>query len=228
MGTQALYGQRFDVIATADGICRGALRSILPKSQRIDYIGEIPLSALSIHPLKPTHRITAVSAAIFKTADIKSPLLGHLPRNAVVEGRKQGEFLNLAQGGFIHVRHVQTKSENSKRSFTELAEDMLGLPYIWGGTGWVGVDCSGLVQSALAARGMDAPRDTDQQEKALGRSVEFTQRQTGDLLFWPGHVGIVAQGDQLLHASAHHMCTALEPIDTAVARIGPVRTVKRL
>lgn len=84
------------------------------------------------------------------------------------------------------------------------------------------------MQSALAARGMDAPRDTDQQEKALGRSVEFTQRLPGDLLFWPGHVGIVAQGDQLLHANAHHMCTALEPIDTAVARIGPVRTVKRL
>ena len=228
MGTQALCGQRFDVIETKEGVCRGALRSILPSSQRIDYIGDIPFSALSKSPLKPTHRITAVSAAIFKAADIKSPLIGHLPRNVVVEGRERDGFLNVIQGGFIHRRHVQTLSENSNRSFTAVAADMLGLPYIWGGTGYIGVDCSGLVQSALAARGIDAPRDTDQQEKALGRAVDFAERQTGDLLFWAGHVGIVAEGDMLLHANAHHMCTALEPVDTAVARIGPVRTVKRL
>ena len=228
MGTQALCGQRFDVIETKEGVCHGALRSILPSSQRIDYIGDIPHSALSKSPLLPTHRVCAVSAAIFQSADIKSPLIGNLPRNALVEAAMKDGFLKLAQGGFIHARHVQTLSENSKRPFTAIAEDMLGLPYIWGGTGYIGVDCSGLVQSALAAIGIDAPRDTDQQEAALGRAVEFADRQTGDLLFWPGHVGIVAAGDRLLHANAHHMCTALEPVDTAVARIGPVRTVKRL
>lgn len=228
MGTQALYGQRFDVFETKDGMCRGALRSVLPSSQRIDYIGEIPLSALSNSPLNPTHCVTNVSAAVFESADIKSPLIGYLPRNAAVEGEMQDDFLYVAQGGFIHKRHVQDLSETSKRPFTTIAADMLGLPYIWGGTGWVGVDCSGLVQSALARLGTDAPRDTDQQEKALGRSVEFADRQSGDLLFWAGHVGIVVDGDQLLHANAYHMCTALEPVETAVARIGPVRTIKRL
>lgn len=228
MGTQALYGQRFDVIETTNGMCRGALRSILPNSERIDYIGDIPLSILSNFAFTPTHRIIAVAAAIFKSADIKSPLIGHLPRNAVVEGEMKEGFLKLMQGGFIHVRHVQLVSETSNRPFTAIAEDMLGLPYIWGGTGWVGVDCSGLVQSALAAIGVDAPRDADQQEEALGKAVAFADRQTGDLLFWTGHVGIVVEGDMLLHANAYHMCTALEPVDTAVERIGPVRTVKRL
>ncbi len=228
MGTQALYGQRFEVIETKDGLCRGALRSILPTSERVDYIGEIPLSNLSNSPLNPTHRISAVSAAVFKSADIKSPLIGHLPRNAVVDGKMRDGFLKVTQGGFIHARHVQLLSENSSRPFTDIARDMLGLPYIWGGTGWVGVDCSGLVQSALAATGVDAPRDADQQETALGQAVEFAERQAGDLLFWAGHVGIVVDGDKLLHANAHHMCTALEPVDTAAARIGPVRTVKRL
>ena len=228
MGTQALYGQRFDVIDTQDGRSRGALRSILPSSDRIDYIGEIRSASLSTKPLIPTYRVSALSAAIFETADIKSPLLGFLPRNAVVEGVFDAGFLKLGQGGFIHSRHLSGVYEAAERGFTELASDMLGLPYIWGGTGWVGVDCTGLVQSALAATGVDAPRDADQQEHGLGHAVDFAERRSGDLLFWSGHVGIVVEGDQLLHANAHHMCVAREPVDVAVSRIGAVRSVKRL
>ena len=228
MGTQALFGQRFDVIDTQDGLSRGALRSILPSSDRIDYVGEIRSSSLSAVPLNPTYRVSALLAAIFETADIKSPLLGHLPRNAVVHGVLDAGFLKLRQGGFIHSRHLSGVSEAAERGFTDLASDMLGLPYIWGGTGWVGVDCSGLVQSALAATGVDAPRDADHQEHALGQAVDFAKRRSGDLLFWPGHVGIVVQDDQLLHANAHHMCVALEPVEAAVSRIGDVRTVKRI
>lgn len=228
MGTQALFGQRFDVTEVKAGLARGALRSILPSSDRIDYIGVLPVSSLSDVPQVPMHRVIAVLGAIFETADIKSPLLQSLPRNALVQGVMEGDFLKLARGGYMHSRHLQGGEEASARSYTDIAADMLGLPYIWGGTGWVGVDCSGLVQSALAAVGVDAPRDADQQEAGLGKSVEFTQRQTGDLLFWPGHVGIVVEGDELLHANAYHMCVAREPVEVAVVRIGDVRTVKRL
>lgn len=228
MGTQALFGQRFDVIDTQNGTAHGALRSILPGSNRIDYIGFLPVSAVSKDTRNPTHIISALSASIFAQADIKSPLTGNLPRNANVEGVMEAGFLKLTQGGFIHARHVQSVSESSKRLYTDIAKDMLGLPYVWGGTGWVGVDCSGLVQSALACTGADAPRDTDQQELALGQLVEVSERQTGDLLFWAGHVGIVIEDDQLLHANAYHMCTALEPVEQAIARIGAVRSVKRL
>jgi len=62
----------------------------------------------------------------------------------------------------------------------------------------------------------------------LGEAVDYAERREGDLLFWAGHVGIVTQGDQLLHANAHHMTVAMEAVSDAVSRIGPVRTVKRL
>lgn len=228
MGTQALAGQRFKLIESKEGLSRGALLSIVPDVDRIDYVGVVPLSALSETKLNPTHIITAVAAAVFSEANIKSKLLRSLPRNAAVEGRVEDGFIKLSEGGFIHPRHLRKISENSDRSFIAFATDMTGLPYIWGGTGHVGVDCSGLVQSALAATGVDTPRDADQQELQLGLPVDFTDRMVGDLLFWPGHVGIVVQGDQLLHANAHHMCVAKEPVEQAVVRIGKVRTTKRL
>jgi len=228
IGTQALMGQRFDVIDEKEGQFRGVLRSILPGVDRVDYIGKLPSSALSRGALEPTHRVSAVVAAVFEKADIKSKLIESLPRNSVVQGQEQGDFLKLSQDGYVHLRHLVRSSQPSSRPFMDIAADMLGLPYIWGGTGYIGVDCSGLVQSALAAIGEDAPRDTVQQENALGGAIEFADRRLGDLLFWPGHVGIVVDGDQLLHANAHHMSVAREPVEQAVARIGEVRTVKRL
>jgi len=228
IGTQALFGQRFELISSDRGVAHGALYSVLTNLDRIDYIGTVPASAVSSDPHTPTYQVSAVAAAVFKQADIKSKLLGGLPRNAAVTGKVEGSFLKLRQRGFIHMRHLRKIGENSARTYMDVAGDMVGLPYIWGGAGGVGVDCSGLVQSALALTGIDAPRDTDQQEVALGRGVDFSERQAGDLLFWPGHVGIVVDGDQLLHANAHHMCVVIEAVPDAVTRIGEVRTVKRM
>ena len=228
MGTQALFGQRFDLISTEKGVAYGALYSIRTRQKRIDYIGTVPVICVSTSAQESTHRVSALAAAVFEQADIKSKLLGSFPRNAAVEGTAAGTFLHLRTGGFIHLNHLQSIDETDTRSYTAAALDMLGMPYIWGGTGHVGVDCSGLVQSALAATGVDAPRDTDQQEASLGRKIGYDERQTGDLLFWPGHVGIVIDKDQLLHANAYHMTVATEPVEQAVGRIGPVRTVKRL
>lgn len=228
MGTQALYGQRFSLIEEKDGQAYGALLSILPTSERIDYIGYVPQSALSMRKYLPTYVVKAVTAAVFEQADIKSPLLGSLPRNATLEGQVEGEFLACPNHGYIHMRHLRALNAPAERPYTSFAMDMLNLPYIWGGTGHIGVDCSGLVQSALAAIDVDAPRDADQQETQLGQTTDFEGRRSGDLLFWPGHVGIVIDGDQLLHANAYHMCVAIEPMMDAINRIGAVRTTKRL
>lgn len=228
MGTQALSGQRFSLIESKEGRAYGALLSIVPNSQRIDYIGFLPRSVLSDEKFKPTHIVSVVMAAVFEIANIKSSLLGSLPRNAALQGTVKGDFFELSNGGYIHMQHLRRLKDPAERPYHTVALDMLNLPYIWGGVGQIGVDCSGLVQSALAATGIDAPRDADQQEVQLGQSVDFTNRKSGDLLFWPGHVGIVLEKDQLLHANAHHMRVAIEPVAQAIERIGDVRTVKRL
>lgn len=101
-----------------------------------------------------------------------------------------------------------------------LARGFLGAGYVWGGRGGAGIDCSGLVQRALAAVGVAAPRDSDMQCHELGRALNGSDRlERGDLVFFPGHVGLVSGDGTLIHATRHHGAVVEEPLDAVVARV---------
>ena len=90
------------------------------------------------------------------------------------------------------------------------AEQQLGKPYLWGGTGPDAFDCSGLVMMAYRAAGIDIPR-TSQQQWIYGPRVSASQAEPGDLVFFagadgtrtaPGHVGLVIGGGLMIEAYA--------------------------
>jgi cell wall-associated NlpC family hydrolase len=107
-----------------------------------------------------------------------------------------------------------------------VALSFLGAPYQWGGRESLGLDCSGLVQQALYACGQACPRDSDMQA-ALGQAVERGALRRGDLVFWKGHVGMMLDGERLLHANAFHMQVQVEPLAQAIARIGEPTAYRR-
>lgn len=131
-----------------------------------------------------------------------------------------------------HLRPLREKVND----FTTVAEGFLGAPYLWGGKSSLGIDCSGLVQIALFEAGVTAPRDTDLQEGALGAELAIRegleQLRRGDLIFFRGHVGIMRDAHRLLHANAHHMLVASEPLAEVRDRIrqkrgGDITAIKR-
>jgi cell wall-associated NlpC family hydrolase len=217
--SELLFGEGFEIVDVKDGWALG--RRLADR-----YIGWVPEAAL-VAPIAATHRITARRAPVFAAASIKAPIVFDLPFGAQVTGAVDGAFLVLAEGaGFVHQRHVAAGPADRFAA----VQQFMGAPYRWGGRTPDGVDCSGLVQAALAAEGIALPRDSDQQA-GCGLGVDYADRQAGDLVFFPGHVGVLLAGDQLCHANAHWMAVVAEPLADVVARAGgpaAVSAVRRL
>lgn len=183
------------------------------------YVGYVRRDALDVREIA-SHGIVSVSAPVFSDADIKSAISDQWPRGARFQGEVDGAFIACPEG-FVHLRHA-APVEQTETDWVEVAERYLGQPYIWGGRGHHGVDCSGLVQVALAACGISAPRDTDMQRESIGRPLEAgAPLRRGDIVFFPSHVGIMSDADTLLHANAHWMAVVSEPLADVVARLAP-------
>ena len=129
--------------------------------------------------------------------------------------------------------HVAPLSSHAP-DWLAVAERLEGVPYLWGGKTATGIDCSGLVQTALEAGGISSPRDTDMMEKGLGVSLPLdAPLKRGDLVFWQRHVGAMLDGARLIHANAHFMEVTIEPLADARARIAAaeghaIRAIKRM
>lgn len=181
------------------------------------YVGYVRREALDVREV-PSHRIVARTAPLFSNADIKSPILDHWPQGALFAGETTDSFIASGEG-HIHARHA-TAVDTFESDWVAVAQRYLGQPYVWGGRGHRGIDCSGLVQVALGQCDIKAPRDTDMQREGVGAPLaDDAPLVRGDFIFFPGHVGMMVDATNLLHANAHWMAVMIEPLADVVARL---------
>lgn len=183
------------------------------------YCGWVRTQALG-PDLVPTHRVVALASHLYTRPDLKSPERFALPMNSILGlGEIKNDFAQTSCGHWIPKSHVRPLADTAVDPVA-VARKFLGVPYLWGGNSWQGIDCSGLVQIALHACGIDCPADSDLQHKALGAPLpETVTPARGDLVFWQGHVALVSAPDRLLHATAFGMAVLEEPLVPALARI---------
>jgi cell wall-associated NlpC family hydrolase len=109
---------------------------------------------------------------------------------------------------------------SAARAAVAYALAQLGTPYLWGGEGAGGFDCSGLVQAAYAAGGVALPRVAQAQYDATAtNTVPLDQLQPGDLVFFGAstgaitHVGIVVSPGEMVDAPHTGADVRIEPYD---------------
>ncbi len=206
---QLVFGEVFCQLEQADGWAFGYRKSD-------GYVGYVAATALR-QGVDSTHIVTASMTHIYPEPDLKSRERMGLPFGARLCAKVSASGWLECEDGFVPVQHVAPEPWRA-RDPVEIAERFIGVPYLWGGNSIFGIDCSGLVQTALQAVGKSCPGDSDLQEKAFTPVQGAPER--GDLVFWPGHVGILLDGGKtILHANSHHMAVTVEPLDDVRRRI---------
>ena len=193
------------------------------------YVGYVPTDRLGPAP-DHSHFVGTPATHAYAEEDFKSPEVMALPLGARVTVLDERRKFFETDAGFIPKKHLRPMDQPFDDPAT-VAQLHFGVPYLWGGNSTRGIDCSGLVSAGMTLCGQSCPGDSDMQQSLGVATNEPPQR--GDLFFWKGHVAMMVDTDTLIHANAHHMAVAYEPLAQAIARIeaqgdGPVTAHRRL
>ena len=226
LSTQLLYGEECDVFETKNGWS-------WIQSRRDNYVGYTPTINLTRKIYKPNSKVISLRTVIYTKPDIKSVTKGYLSFNSLVEVIKiKGKYSLIKNLGWCPSLDL-AKIKSSKFNHIDLSKQYLDTPYLWGGRDSMGIDCSGLVQNLHQINNRSFPRDTDMQEIFVTNEVKYEKDlKAGDLVFWKGHVAMMIDNSNIIHANAFHMKTAIEPLSTAKKRIlksnGKIKKLGRL
>jgi cell wall-associated NlpC family hydrolase len=163
------------------------LKAFLDSTQRLRRDQAQAQSALDA----VAHRAAALkkqTATVQKAVDKQKALLRQIGQSANPGSSGSGGTYNGPASGPARVA-------------LQYAYAQLGKPYIWGGTGPRGYDCSGLTMMSWRAAGVDIPRIVPDQYNAT-HHVAKANLQPGDLVYFDsmGHEGIYVGGGQFIHA----------------------------
>jgi cell wall-associated NlpC family hydrolase len=221
LDTQALFGDDVRVFERSGGWA-------WVQVERDGYVGYVTETTLGAEGSLPTHLVAAPRTFVYPGPDMKLPRSGELSMGSAVTVTGYAEtrgtrYALLHSGEAVIAGHLRPAGEVAP-DYVAVAETLLNTPYLWGGASAFGIDCSGLVQLSMRVAGRSVLRDTDMQAESIGQPLQpgagFSGLQRGDLVFWKGHVAIMTDAENTIHANGHTMLVSRERLSDAVERIG--------
>jgi NlpC/P60 family/Bacterial dipeptidyl-peptidase Sh3 domain len=227
--SQALHGETIDIYEETGGFGWGQMRSD-------GYVGWFDMVALSSPVLTVTRKVFSLRTYAYSSPSPKAPphFLLSLGARVCETADKENGFVFCERAGWIYDAHLAGLNDYAVDA-VGVAQQFLEAPYQWGGVESLGLDCSGLVQTAYKATGVTMPRDSYVQ-RTIGGEVEvgpdFSGLMRGDIVCWDQHVALMVNANDIIHANSHHMKVCQEPLSQAAPRIcqkyGPILSVRRL
>ena len=224
--SECLFGEIFNVVDIKGNWSFGT-------SEEDQYKGWIQSNALGFQ-LNSTHVVASTRSFIFAKPDMKSKVINYLPlRSKITVNKIESSWARLDffmnkkyDYGYVLKSHIL---ENNKveLNWVQYAEELLFTPYRWGGRDSIGVDCSALLQLSKAFNGEKLPRDTNDQFEYFNKLKKYSilndiKHETvvrGDIVYWKGHIAIIVDNENLIHASGHHGKVVVEKIKEAIKRV---------
>lgn len=216
--TELLLGEAVTIFERRDGWC-------WVKALSDGYVGYLPEKTVTEGQAEPTHVVWTQRSPLYPVPELRKPHVAVLSMGSRVrvvgEAEARGNhYVVLDDGTALYAKHVRPIGAEAHGDYITIAAMFLETPYLWGGRSGLGIDCSGLVQLAMAMVGRAAPRDADMQASSLGDPIDRVELRRGDLVFWKGHVAIMEDAETIIHANGHTMTVARENFAAAVERIG--------
>ena len=218
--TECLFGEAIEVIDTK-------FEWVYCKLLTDNYYGWIKKKDLG-NFLPLTHRIISTRSFLFKKKNVKSESIHYLPLGAqlsIIKVKDSWAEVCLSNNynyktAYIPSKHI-VKIDNKIKDWVNIAEKLLGTPYKWGGRNSIGLDCSALLQLSYQTYGQSIPRNTIDQIKLQKKTItDLNKLDRGFVVFWKGHVGIMTDKLNCIHANAFHMEIIKEPLKDIIIRMG--------
>jgi cell wall-associated NlpC family hydrolase len=198
------------------------------QAERDGYVGYVADTVFAPIAGETTHLVNVPRTFLYPGPDMKLPRRAQLSMGSQISVTGYAEtrgtnYAVLPSGEAVVAGHLVPKDAVAN-DYVTVAETLLNTPYLWGGSSGFGIDCSGLVQLSLRMTGRNVLRDTDMQAETVGSAIEagaaYENLRRGDLVFWKGHVAIMTDAENMIHANGHTMMVSREPLKAALERIG--------
>ena len=159
-----------------------------------------------------------------------------LPIGSSLPETENGKF--FLAGDTFQLEEAGGTCKPGEMAVSDLFNDLVSIPYLWGGRCGFGFDCSGLTQFLCRVTGKEIPRDASEQS-AVGTTLSFiNEAETGDLAFFDNtegmihHVGMFVDKNRIIHASGTVRIDRIDQQGIFNERLGrythKLRVIKRI